>query len=128
MDFNLAAKLHERITAVCPIDGVSVGRKDDKATWRIDFAAGASQPQRVAALAALAAFDVGAAESDDEARAVRSEVLTAQSRSDALIAQLRTASPAEISAFIVMNVNTIADARAMMTRLAIAIAYLLRNE
>lgn len=55
-------KLHEAIAAACPIDGVSVGRKNDKSTWRIDFRAEATDAQKDAARAVLAAFDVAAAE------------------------------------------------------------------
>jgi hypothetical protein len=41
--------LHEAIAAVAPIDGISIGRWDDKATWRIDFKAEATQEQKDAA-------------------------------------------------------------------------------
>jgi hypothetical protein len=33
----MITKLDQLISAVCPIDGISIGRKNDKATWRIDF-------------------------------------------------------------------------------------------
>ncbi len=52
--------LNSAIYAVCPIDGVSVGRFNDKATWRIDFSAGATAPQKAAAAAVVAGFDVNA--------------------------------------------------------------------
>lgn len=51
-----AAKLDKAIKTVCPIDGVSIGRKDDKSTWRIDFRPEATQTQRDAAQAILSAF------------------------------------------------------------------------
>ena len=44
-----AAALTERIQAVCPIHGVSIGKASDKATWRIDFAPEAEDGQKVAA-------------------------------------------------------------------------------
>lgn len=53
-------KLHNALAAVAPIVGVSVGRADDKATWRIDFAADATSGQRDAAQSVLAAFDAAA--------------------------------------------------------------------
>lgn len=56
----IAEKLHEAIAAVCPIDGVSVGRASDKATWRVQYAARATAAERAAADAALAAFDAAA--------------------------------------------------------------------
>ena len=54
--------LTEQIAAVCPIHGVSIGRRADKNTWRIDFKDEATAAQRRAAAAALAAFDVRNAE------------------------------------------------------------------
>jgi hypothetical protein len=53
-----AADLHAEIAAVCPIHGVSIGRKNDKATWRIDFAPDATDAQKAAADAVKAAFDL----------------------------------------------------------------------
>mgnify|MGYP001583298092 CR=1 FL=1 len=58
----IAAKLDATIKAVCPIEGVSIGRRDDKATWRIDFKPKATQPQKDAAQAVLDAFDPVAAD------------------------------------------------------------------
>lgn len=47
-------RLHETIAAVCPIDGVSGGTQGNVT---IQYAAGATAPQRAAADAALASFD-----------------------------------------------------------------------
>ena len=52
--------LDAAIKAVCPIDGVSVGRANDKATWRIDFKKEATDEQRKAARDVVAAFDPSA--------------------------------------------------------------------
>lgn len=57
MESNAITKLHNQIAAVCPIDGVSVGRKNDRATWRIDFRPEATDAQRAAAEAIKAGFD-----------------------------------------------------------------------
>jgi hypothetical protein len=54
-------RLHEAISAVAPILGLSVGTPGDSATVRIDFAPEATQAQRDAALVALLAFDWSAA-------------------------------------------------------------------
>lgn len=51
------ANLTAQIGAVAPIAGVSIGRWDDKATWRIDFAPEATAEQRGAAAVTLGAFD-----------------------------------------------------------------------
>lgn len=49
--------LSDAISAVCPIEGVSVGTWDNKATWRIDFAPSALPEERAAAEAVVADFD-----------------------------------------------------------------------
>lgn len=125
---EITSKLHAAIAAVCPIDGVSIGRRDDKATWRIDFKDTATTTERTSAQVALAAFDVAASDAEDQARKDRATTLEQQSRTDVLITRLRTATPAEIQNFVQTNVTDLASARAMMIRLAIAVAYLLRGE
>lgn len=47
-------ELDQAIKAVCPIDGVSIGKPDDKATWRIDFQEAATKEQRAAAQGIIA--------------------------------------------------------------------------
>lgn len=54
---SIADKVEAAIKAVCPINGVSIGRVNDKSTWRIDFKDEATQEQRQAAQAALDAFN-----------------------------------------------------------------------
>lgn len=53
----IAAKLDAAVRAVCPIHGISIGRADDKATWRIDFKEEATTEQRTDAEAVKQAFD-----------------------------------------------------------------------
>lgn len=77
---NTAAQLHAAIAAVCPIHGVSIGRKDDKATWRIDFKDGASDLQRSEAILALQAFDVAAAKVAEQAKRDRAAAVDAKMR------------------------------------------------
>lgn len=56
---SIAQKVERAIRAVCPnITGVSLGVIGDKATWRVDFTAEATQEQREGAQAAIDAFDV----------------------------------------------------------------------
>jgi len=57
---ELATALAERIKDVCPVEGVSIGRRDDKATWRIDFRADATDEQKGAAVAVVSAFNPSA--------------------------------------------------------------------
>ena len=46
------------ITAVCPIDGISLGSLTDKTTWRIDYHSTATADQQAAAQTALAGIVV----------------------------------------------------------------------
>lgn len=78
--FSLAGKLHEALAAVCPIDGVSIGRKDDKATWRIDFKDEATDAQRAAAQAVKDGFDRAAAEAAERAKREREAEIHAKMR------------------------------------------------
>jgi len=73
----IAAKITEAVRAVCPIHGVSIGRKDDKATWRIDFKDEATPKQRADAKAVLDAFDV-AAHDAEQAKAAHNSPILAQ--------------------------------------------------
>lgn len=57
---TLAAALEKAISAVCPIAGVSIGRADDKATWHANYMVGATDDERAAAAAVIAAFDPAA--------------------------------------------------------------------
>lgn len=57
----IAAKLDAAIKAVCPIHGVSIGRVNDKQTWRIDFKDEATAQERATAQAVVDAFDGQAA-------------------------------------------------------------------
>lgn len=43
--------------AVCPLEGVSVGKSGDSSTVRVDYRADATDQQKEAAQAALASFD-----------------------------------------------------------------------
>lgn len=51
-----ASDVHMAVAKVCPIHGVSLGSRDDRSTWRIDFAPEATPAQRQAAQNALQAF------------------------------------------------------------------------
>lgn len=65
-----AAKLDSEIQKACPIYGVSIGRKDDKSTWRIDYKPEATQEQRDIAAAIMESYvwDEKPARSETETR------------------------------------------------------------
>lgn len=53
---NIAGQLHNEISKVCPIVGVSIGDENDKATWRIDFKNEATKEQKQKAMTILNSF------------------------------------------------------------------------
>lgn len=57
---NVAEHLHAAVAAVAPIVGVSVGSADDKRTWVVAYAPEATDKERAAGAAVVAAFDVAA--------------------------------------------------------------------
>lgn len=89
--------LDKVIRAVCPIHGVSIGRKNDKITWRIDFTEEATLEQREEAQAVVDAFDVEAGESAIESKRLAKEAL-ASTENRTLFENLST--EAEISDFV----------------------------
>jgi hypothetical protein len=53
-----ALKLNDQIVAAgIPIDGVSIGKPNNKLTWRIDFKPEATKEQKIQAQQILADFD-----------------------------------------------------------------------
>ncbi len=54
---TFAARLHAAIAAVCPIHGVTIGRRDDRSTWVVHFADVATDEQKLSAQAVIAAMD-----------------------------------------------------------------------
>jgi hypothetical protein len=87
---SIIQQLHEQVSAVCPIAGISIGRLDDKATWRIDFVDAATPQQRAAAAAIVSGFDVAAAQQQDALRDQR-RVTDAQELQDARLDNAITA-------------------------------------
>lgn len=84
----IAATLDKAIRAVCPIDGVSIGRPADKATWRIHFRPEATPGQRAAAGAVLAAFDPASVPPPPEPRDLVAEIDALKARNAKLEAAL----------------------------------------
>jgi len=95
---QISALIDQAVRAVCPIYGIGIGRLDDKATWRIDFVEAATNPQRTAAAAVVAGFDVGAAQQQEATEQQRlntdrQELIDA--RLDAAITALIDSTPAQ---------------------------------
>lgn len=125
---SVAQTLHTAVELVCPIQGVSVGRKNDKTTWRINYKQEATPAQRAAAQAVVDALDVAVAEQSTANRLVRASSLKTEAASDPLIDKLRTASPEQIKTYINNNATDFASLKAVVIKLAVAQAYSLRDE
>ncbi len=76
-------ELHEALEAVCPIKGVSVGRVDDKSTWRINFSDEATEAQQAAAMAVCDGFTFSGA-APPQQRNVEQELDALKAQFDAL--------------------------------------------
>lgn len=62
--------LHDKINLVCPIVGVSIGDKDRKETWRVDYKNEATNAQRAAAQDILNSYDFLHAQNIDLAKSL----------------------------------------------------------
>lgn len=54
---DIREALDQEIQAVCPIEGVSFGKIDDRKTWRIDYAKEANNEQKKKAQEVLEKFE-----------------------------------------------------------------------
>lgn len=54
---SVAARLTDEIGSICPIHGVSIGRVNDKETWKVHFAESATPEQIESANSVVEAFD-----------------------------------------------------------------------
>ena len=77
---NIAALVHAAVAAVCPIHGVSIGRKADKTTWRIDFADDATEQQKLEARLVKDNFDLVAKIAEEDAKRQRSAKIDVEVR------------------------------------------------
>jgi len=123
----LLDKLYAAISQVAPIEGVAIGVLNDKTTWRIDFDPSATDTQKAAAQAVIQAFDVAAEEAAEATQAQINANLALQAKADAVIAQLQSASITQIQNYVQTNVTDLASAKAFLVKLAVAVAYSLRN-
>ena len=85
------AQLHAEIEAVCPIQGVSIGKVDDKKTWKVHYADLATQEQKDAAQAVINAFDWAAAEAEAEEEAKIKQEAMLKAAKDLAVTKGKTA-------------------------------------
>lgn len=65
--------LQQRVSTVCPTLGVSVGRWEERTTWRLDFAPEATQEQQAAAQALIASFSLVELARSDKTTVIKAE-------------------------------------------------------
>jgi len=53
----LADEVHKQLAKIAPIDGVSIGNREDRTTWSLSFKDTATDTQKAEAMRALLAFD-----------------------------------------------------------------------
>jgi hypothetical protein len=76
----MLANLTEAMSKIAPIIGVSIGRLDDRSTWRIDYHDEATPEQRAAAEAAMASWSELASRMEEYAGKVDSDAESARLR------------------------------------------------
>jgi hypothetical protein len=103
--------LHNKIQAVAPIDGVSVGIVSDKSTWRINFQPAATSLQRAAAQTVIDNYDPIAV---DAAVVQRATDFNSSPETVDLIARARTATNAQIDTWLTNNVTNLVQARTVL--------------
>jgi hypothetical protein len=119
--------IHKAIAAVCPIDGISIDDINNKSSWMVN-APTATQAQITAAQGVINTFDLAAARQAEINKASRAVVVETEASGDVFIDRLRNATPDQIKTFVTNNVTDLASAKILIARMAIAIAYLLRND
>ncbi len=108
-------KLHDAIAAVCPIEGVRVGRVDDRASWGVVAKPEATPEQLQAALDVLAQYDPDAPSVDDVRAECQRRLMQLCHAHDAADLQVKIAN-AQREAARYLNIlvagNTLADDQA----------------
>lgn len=119
----IATKLYEAVTAVCPIDGVSIGRKDDKSTWRVDFKDEATAEQRAAARAVVDTFVFDEAAEATRVATIDNNIATTTVGpvTPKTVAELKAMTWAEFSAWFDANFTTNAQLVGLLKRLTIIV-------
>lgn len=86
---SLVEKLHVHLATVCPIDGVSIGRAEDRSSWSIKYSEDATDEQRVLADRALKDFDPSAPEIEDIKAEAQRRIITITGGSDLQSSMIR---------------------------------------
>lgn len=119
---SISATLDAALRAVAPILGVSIGRQDDKSTWRIDFAPEATTEQRAAAQGVVDAFDAAAVEAEEAAKVAAIDALALSAHADAVFQALKTATAAQISTHVNNTFPTFTVAQRNVLKLLLVVA------
>lgn len=131
---NVITSLHAQVAAVCPIEGISIGKPDDRSTWRIDFNSQATAGERVAAQAIVDGFDLSAANAAETQVVARRSTDAAEaqaSRVDAAVTGLLDMTAAQRIAWARTNFPSLTQPEQnklgmLLTMVAIALRPLVR--
>lgn len=115
------SKYAEALNRIRPGAVWSLERGDDYTTLRWDDT-NQAKPTLQEYTAAVAAV-----EAEEANEATRDAAMVADVDRAAMVQQLRTATPAQIKAYINNNVTNLAEAKTMLARLALAVALLVRR-
>lgn len=125
---SLPILLYDTISPICPIDGVSIGRKNNKTTWRIDFKDSATEQQKNDAFRIIDKFDINAYLVRDAEKATADGEAISYVKVDGVIQYLITHTPAECEDYVQANVTDLASAKQFLKKVAMALSVLARSE
>lgn len=128
------AELDAAVKAVCPIEGVSVGRLDDRATWVAHFTQEATEAQRTAARAVLDTWDAGASAQREADRAARRSAYDGEAAvANSIVDRLRSAAPQQVRNFVLNNASFApfgaanSGQRQILAEILVAVGFALRG-
>lgn len=113
---ELAVAVQHAVSAVCPIYGVSIGHREDRATWRADFKPEATNQDRTNAQAAIFAFDLAAFDAQETAEAARLADIKQDAQTLDLYSRLKNATGTQIDSYVDANVTDLASVRTLFKK------------
>lgn len=118
------SRLDQAVSAVAPIDGVSIGDINDRATWVVFFKPEATPGQVVAAQNVINTFDPTSLSVEETRRKNLSTDLTVIELKNTLL----NATPAQINSYVNAQVTDIATAKTMIKKILLVLALALNNK
>ena len=114
-----ARALYNAVVAVCPVIGVTLGRKDDRTTWSFEPSPDATQQQIDAGNIIVTTFDFAGAEAAEVAR--KAGLLTDSDAVD-FMSRLQGKTAAQVKTYVQANVTDLASARLLLAKVLLYLA------